>query len=213
MTGRLWALHPDKRRKPSALPQEETLPRCHRGAFANSGGLSDDRALFRARRTCGSAHRFARSLRHRGSASVPAAAAPAASAPGFVGSWVGSWNGLDPQLGVVTGSWQSIAIGRSSSITADVTLTGDVDCTVGLARGSGDQNLGKRDARSLALPVEFLGSLVAERRRLCNEWHLDTGQQREGSLQWGSHRDVRWTADRLRLAASRAARHDRHRGR
>ena len=74
-----------------------------------------------------------------GGESAPAPAPVRPPPPDLSGTWVGGWNGVDPQLGVVTGSWQSSAMGLSSSVTADVTLTGDVDCMRGLARGTGDE--------------------------------------------------------------------------
>jgi len=92
--------------------------------------------------------------------------------PDLSGVWVGSWNGLDPQLGVVTGSWQSTAIGATSNVTADVTLTGDVDCMDGLARGTGNETSvkGTLDRSPCPLNSWEVSSLSVESSALSGTW-------------------------------------------
>lgn len=67
-----------------------------------------------------------------GSSPPPAPPTP----PDLSGVWAGTWNGVDPQLGTVTGVWKGTVAGTSSAVAGDITLTGDVDCMEGTVRGS-----------------------------------------------------------------------------
>ena len=51
--------------------------------------------------------------------------------PDLSGVWSGAWQGNDPQLGIVSGSWEVRIVQGASSATGGGTLLGDVDCMDG----------------------------------------------------------------------------------
>jgi YVTN family beta-propeller protein len=51
--------------------------------------------------------------------------------PDLSGVWAGPWQGTDPSLGPVSGTWEVAITQGSSSATGPVTLLGDVDCMDG----------------------------------------------------------------------------------
>ena len=57
--------------------------------------------------------------------------APAPSVPDLSGVWAGAWQGSDPQLGAVSGTWEVAITQGSSSAAGPATLLGDVDCMDG----------------------------------------------------------------------------------
>ena len=56
--------------------------------------------------------------------------------PDLSGLWAGSWQGVDPKLGTVTGTWQANLSGDATSVSGDGSLQGDVDCMDGAVSGS-----------------------------------------------------------------------------
>lgn len=56
--------------------------------------------------------------------------------PDLAGIWAGSWQGVDPQLGPVTGIWDATITQNSTSLTGAGSLRGDVDCMDGSVTGS-----------------------------------------------------------------------------
>jgi YVTN family beta-propeller protein len=64
-------------------------------------------------------------------------AAPA-PAPDLAGIWAGVWEGVDPVLGRVGGTWEAAFTQTSNQLTGPVTLLGDVDCMSGAATGAID---------------------------------------------------------------------------
>jgi len=63
-------------------------------------------------------------------------APPPPPGPDLSGVWAGSWQGNDPQLGLVTGTWEATLSQGASSATGTATLYGDVDCMDGAVQGS-----------------------------------------------------------------------------
>jgi YVTN family beta-propeller protein len=51
--------------------------------------------------------------------------------PDLSGVWSGAWQGSDPQLGIVGGSWEATITQGSSAATGTGTLLGDIDCMDG----------------------------------------------------------------------------------
>jgi YVTN family beta-propeller protein len=51
--------------------------------------------------------------------------------PDLSGVWAGSWQGNDPQLGFVSGTWEVVITQGASSATGTAVLLGDVDCMDG----------------------------------------------------------------------------------
>ena len=60
--------------------------------------------------------------------------------PDLSGTWAGSWQGADPALGTVTGTWVANLSGSTSAVTGDGSLRGDVDCMDGSVSGSAGSN-------------------------------------------------------------------------
>lgn len=56
--------------------------------------------------------------------------------PDLTGYWAGSWQGSDPTLGVVTGTWEAELVQNQSNVTGTATLLGDVDCMEGGVAGA-----------------------------------------------------------------------------
>ncbi len=52
------------------------------------------------------------------------------------GAWAGTWSGVDPVAGQVSGTWEAEVTQSTTSITGFGTLLGDVDCMDGSAEGS-----------------------------------------------------------------------------
>jgi YVTN family beta-propeller protein len=59
----------------------------------------------------------------------------AAPPPDLAGVWAGTWQGSDPVLGPVGGTWQAVFTQSSTQLDGPVTLLGDVDCMTGPAHG------------------------------------------------------------------------------
>lgn len=58
--------------------------------------------------------------------------------PDLAGVWAGSWEGTDPVLGRVGGTWEADFQQSGTSLNGAVTLLGDVDCMFGTAAGAID---------------------------------------------------------------------------
>ena len=56
-------------------------------------------------------------------------------APDLSGIWAGTWEGSDPQLGPVGGTWEAVFAQSNTRLDGPVTLLGDVDCMPGTATG------------------------------------------------------------------------------
>ncbi len=56
------------------------------------------------------------------------------------GAWAGTWSGIDPVAGQVSGNWEAEITQSTSGITGSGTLIGDVDCMDGSAQGSQGTN-------------------------------------------------------------------------
>jgi YVTN family beta-propeller protein len=65
---------------------------------------------------------------------------PAQTAPDLSGTWAGSWQGVDPALGPVTGVWEADVSGSTSSVSGTGTLIGDVNCMSGTVAGAAGAN-------------------------------------------------------------------------
>jgi YVTN family beta-propeller protein len=61
---------------------------------------------------------------------------PPRTAPDLAGVWAGSWQGADPALGVVTGTWEATLSQTSNGVTGTGYLLGDVDCMDGSVQGT-----------------------------------------------------------------------------
>jgi len=105
------------------------------------------------------------------SASAPVVA-PLPPAPDLSGVWAGSWNGLDPQLGLVTGVWGSTVVTGSSTVSGEVALSGDVDCTFGRAHGTGSGTVvsGTLDRSPCPLNSWELSALNVSGNTLSGSW-------------------------------------------
>jgi len=60
---------------------------------------------------------------------------PRPQPPDLSGVWAGSWQGVDPVLGPVTGLWEGNVAQGASNVSGSGTLTGDVDCMDGALSG------------------------------------------------------------------------------
>lgn len=60
--------------------------------------------------------------------------------PDLTGIWAGSWQGTDPVLGTVTGTWEAELTQTQSDVVGTATLGGDVDCMDGDVQGGADAN-------------------------------------------------------------------------
>jgi YVTN family beta-propeller protein len=58
--------------------------------------------------------------------------------PDLTGVWAGTWQGVDPALGPVGGTFEAVLSQSDSTLTGPVTLLGDVDCIAGAASGGKD---------------------------------------------------------------------------
>lgn len=56
---------------------------------------------------------------------------PPPSPPDISGVWAGTWAGVDPVFGQVTGTWDAELVQRDSGITGTARLSGDIDCANG----------------------------------------------------------------------------------
>ncbi|MEY2920338.1 MAG: hypothetical protein RL261_1643 [Pseudomonadota bacterium] len=61
---------------------------------------------------------------------------PPRTAPDLAGVWAGSWQGSDPALGVVTGTWDATLSQTPNGVTGAGYLLGDVDCMDGSVQGT-----------------------------------------------------------------------------
>lgn len=61
-------------------------------------------------------------------------------APDLSGVWAGTWQGLDPVAGPVTGTWEAALMQGDSTVAGNATLLGDVDCMDGVVAGGADTN-------------------------------------------------------------------------
>lgn len=84
---------------------------------------------------------------------------PAQPAPELAGVWAGVWEGGDPALGAVGGTWVAEFAQSASQLSGPVRLLGDVDCMFG-------QALGGLDAQS-----QLSGTLDRAPCQL-NQWRL-----------------------------------------
>ena len=60
--------------------------------------------------------------------------------PDMAGTWAGSWQGSDPKLGAVDGTWEVNLAQNDSSILGSGTLLGDIDCMEGMVSGTASGN-------------------------------------------------------------------------
>jgi YVTN family beta-propeller protein len=61
--------------------------------------------------------------------------------PDLAGVWAGNWQGADPALGEVTGTWQAtVNPAGTNGVAGSGFLTGDVDCMDGTLSGSASEN-------------------------------------------------------------------------
>ena len=60
----------------------------------------------------------------------------APAVPDLSGVWAGSWQGSDPALGLVTGTWEASIVRTDSGAAGTATLLGDVDCMDGAVVGA-----------------------------------------------------------------------------
>jgi len=56
--------------------------------------------------------------------------------PDLSGYWAGSWQGSDPALGIVTGTWEAELTQNQADVSGSATLLGDVDCMEGAVAGT-----------------------------------------------------------------------------
>jgi YVTN family beta-propeller protein len=56
--------------------------------------------------------------------------------PDLSGYWAGSWQGSDPVLGIVTGTWEAELTQNLANVSGNATLLGDVDCMEGAVAGT-----------------------------------------------------------------------------
>jgi YVTN family beta-propeller protein len=56
--------------------------------------------------------------------------------PDLSGAWAGSWQGVDPALGNVTGTWDANLTGDATGLSGQGSLRGDVDCMDGNVTGT-----------------------------------------------------------------------------
>jgi len=61
---------------------------------------------------------------------------PPRTAPDLAGVWAGSWQGADPALGVVTGTWEATLSQTTNGVAGAGYLLGDVDCMDGSVQGT-----------------------------------------------------------------------------
>lgn len=62
-------------------------------------------------------------------------ALPPPAPPDISGVWAGTWAGMDPVAGPITGNWEAEIIQTDSGITGAATLSGDIDCPDGSVTG------------------------------------------------------------------------------
>ncbi|HIJ88158.1 MAG TPA: beta-propeller fold lactonase family protein [Desulfuromonadales bacterium] len=56
--------------------------------------------------------------------------------PDITGGWAGTWSGIDPVAGQVTGNWQADVLQAGKNVSGSGTLSGDVDCSDGALAGA-----------------------------------------------------------------------------
>jgi YVTN family beta-propeller protein len=61
---------------------------------------------------------------------------PPPTAPDLAGVWAGSWQGVDPAIGPVTGFWKATVYQSTSGVSGSGFLIGDADCMDGSLTGS-----------------------------------------------------------------------------
>jgi YVTN family beta-propeller protein len=60
--------------------------------------------------------------------------------PDISGGWAGTWSGVDPGTGGVTGNWQADVLQVGSSVSGSGVLSGDVDCSDSILSGNVEAN-------------------------------------------------------------------------
>lgn len=63
---------------------------------------------------------------------------PPLPVPDLAGVWAGTWEGSDPALGRVGGTWEAVFSQSATQLSGPLTLLGDVDCMSGQAQGALD---------------------------------------------------------------------------
>ena len=63
---------------------------------------------------------------------------PPPAPPDLTGTWAGSWTGVDPAAGLVTGTWVAEVSQTVTGVGGSASLRGDVDCMDGAIAGSVD---------------------------------------------------------------------------
>ncbi|HKW36346.1 MAG TPA: CFI-box-CTERM domain-containing protein [Burkholderiales bacterium] len=63
---------------------------------------------------------------------------PAPAPPDLTGTWAGSWTGVDPAAGLVTGTWVADLSQTATGVGGSASLRGDIDCMDGAIAGSVD---------------------------------------------------------------------------
>ncbi|HET7764554.1 MAG TPA: hypothetical protein VFK92_05635, partial [Burkholderiales bacterium] len=63
---------------------------------------------------------------------------PPPAPPDLTGTWAGSWTGVDPAAGLVTGTWVAELSQTATGVGGGASLRGDVDCMDGAIAGSVD---------------------------------------------------------------------------
>ncbi len=99
--------------------------------------------------------------------------------PDLSGVWAGSWQGADPTLGTVTGSWVANLSGNTSALMGDGSLRGDVDCMDGSVSGSAGANTvgGSFDRAPCSTNTWQLTALSTTAKTASGSW----AQQRSGA--------------------------------
>jgi len=109
---------------------------------------------------------------------------PTVQVPVLAGVWAGSWEGTDPVLGRVGGTWEADFQQSGTSLNGPVTLLGDVDCMFGSAAGAIDaaqQLSGTLDRSPCALNQWSLSALDVGLARASGLWS-QPGSGATGSL-------------------------------
>lgn len=100
------------------------------------------------------------------------------SPPDLAGVWSGSWQGVDPALGPVTGFWKASVKQTASGLTGTGFLAGDVDCMDGAVAGSAGKNVlsGTVDRRPCSLNGWELTALSVVEEIAAGSWTQDVSK-------------------------------------